>query len=840
MKKLLTLALAFVTLVLIGTGVVTAQTQTIILNTGYDQSSNTKINVSQQDNEWRVMQSTPNNPPSAPPSTGRPADVVSDTVWNNKNSALPANFPNSGWISFAPNAGSGSSTIASYIYAFYFTLPDGIAPPQLTMRLSGDDNITSVRLNNCPAPLFTGPGGRFDNPVPLTISSTLTCFNSGPKVNVLNVTVRNTFFWSITGLIVDGTVTYQDCARPQIRDIPGLASITFWESTGAAPTPHTVGDSQLATRLNALNPSSRDFEGVSGAELYDVFYSNWDGTPSLTGQFVTIEAVWNARAPSGGGLNIARVDFNGTSQSADSVASFAALGDNAMPNDVVFAVDGNLQTDTTMGNTIGTPQRLRITVGFPCPQCVPPAPGMVAWWPLDEQAGATMVEDIAGSFDGGTPKPGGRVGYTNNWHGPEPYPGVVDGALYFFNGIHVEAATPSTDLDFGTGDFSIDAWIEVITHQSNFAIVEKFDPSSGTGFVFGLTNMGLYLDINGTKFYSAPSSGFVPGRWTHVAVTVKRNNPAGGIFYIDGVQSAAAFAPPAGSVNNTLSLLIARSRRYPTMGDFVIDELEIFKRALDPSEIQSIFNAGLAGKCKCIILATCRTAICVTKFDDLNGNGVRDSGEPLLPGWTFQVKSPSGSSAGTITTGGSTPACVAAPASGTYTISEVLQPGWTPTTPNPQTAAVAAGRSVNLSFGSKKNVKGKCDLEITKTISPKTLASGQPATVTITVKNKGKEPCAPGAFPGSAMRDPKPAGLTFTAPPVANQPGWSCSLGIPTGDASCANQSLLPPGYSVTFTIKARVTALPGSSITNCATVSNGNDAKPANNKSCVTVKVKK
>lgn len=367
---------------------------------------------------------------------------------------------------------------------------------------------------------------------------------------------------------------------------------------------------------------------------------------------------------------------------------------------------------------------------------------------------------------------------------------------------------------------------------------------------------------------------------------------------------------------------------------------------------------------------TGKATICVLKFEDKNGNGVRDTGELSLPGWTFQIKDGSGHVAAIINTGGPNKPCATVPAPGTYTVAEQSLPGWTTTTPNPQTVTVSPGQSVNLIFGNQRagkcdltigkslahmsihppfhtgqqvtfeivvtnqgtgtclaptsvtdifsgltyvsggtsgwsatggpnspvaftnaglslgpgqsslllatftvtappgtsikncaTVKNKndsnlsnneacikepvapekpCDLAITKTISPNPLVSGQPATVTITVKNMGTQPCPPGAFPGTGLHDPKPTGLTFTAAPVANQPGWSCGLAVPTGDADCANQSPLPPGYSVTFTIKATVTALPGSSITNCATVANGNDANPANNKSCVTVKVNK
>jgi hypothetical protein len=364
-KKLLTLALALVTLVLIGTEAI-AQTRIINLNTGYDQWSKAKINEGEQDHEWRVISDTINGAPQPPPATGRPADVVSGKLWAKKDASLAVNFPNSRWISITPDQGRLPDPPNKFQYAYYFTLPVGFSSPVLKMKLSSDDHITKVTLNR--STLFQGSGGVvFGNFLPIN-SSLLTDFNSGPIVNVITVDVEDTG-GAITGLIVDGAVSYVDCKRIPIKDIPDLTSITFWESTFADPTHHTFAKDGpgLATRRNGpLNTGNSDFESLPGLESYDVFYSNWNGTPNPNGWFVTIEADVNIGAPSGGGLNIARVDFNGTGQSADSVASFVALGNNAMPNDVGKAVDGLTSTDTTMGNTIGQTQRLRITVGFPC------------------------------------------------------------------------------------------------------------------------------------------------------------------------------------------------------------------------------------------------------------------------------------------------------------------------------------------------------------------------------------------------------------------------------------------------------------------------------------------
>ncbi len=156
-----------------------------------------------------------------------------------------------------------------------------------------------------------------------------------------------------------------------VRLIPNLTSITFYERTGGvAPTPFTfsVNSSQLTTRLaDPLGPGNSDIPGAA-TEFYDVFYSDADGTFNVNGQFLTIEGVFLQGLPEGGGLNLAEISLNfaggAPPEFGSFVASSVALGDNAIPGDVTNAIDGNLQTHTTQGNTIGQSQRLRVTLGF--------------------------------------------------------------------------------------------------------------------------------------------------------------------------------------------------------------------------------------------------------------------------------------------------------------------------------------------------------------------------------------------------------------------------------------------------------------------------------------------
>ena len=95
--------------------------------------------------------------------------------------------------------------------------------------------------------------------------------------------------------------------------------------------------------------------------------------------------------------------------------------------------------------------------------------------------------------------------------------------------------------------------------------------------------------------------------------------------------------------------------------------------------------------------------LCVLKFYDMDQNGVKGTNEPFLQGWTFTIAQGS-TVLGSVTTGGAgTPGvCVNLPA-GQYTVTEVVQTGWFPTTPNPQTATVVGGQTVTLLFGNGRN-----------------------------------------------------------------------------------------------------------------------------------------
>ncbi len=89
--------------------------------------------------------------------------------------------------------------------------------------------------------------------------------------------------------------------------------------------------------------------------------------------------------------------------------------------------------------------------------------------------------------------------------------------------------------------------------------------------------------------------------------------------------------------------------------------------------------------------------LCIQKFSDLDQDGILDTKEPLLPGWSFTI-SQGQSLVTTVVTTSTGGVCLPLPV-GTYTVAEVLQAGWVPTTPPSQTVFIPGGTMVFLTFG---------------------------------------------------------------------------------------------------------------------------------------------
>jgi Concanavalin A-like lectin/glucanases superfamily/HYR domain len=236
------------------------------------------------------------------------------------------------------------------------------------------------------------------------------------------------------------------------------------------------------------------------------------------------------------------------------------------------------------------------------PHCATPPANMISWW-----TGDSTADDLLGANNGSAE------------NGATFTDGKVDEAFSLDGDDDFIAVPDAASLNFGTGNLSIDAWVLTSNAMGIQGIVDKrAEPSAGvfTGYALFTSdgNLGFQLGDGVSTTDFASMKNVADGEFHHVAVTLDRTSAAGGRLYVDGVV-ALTFDPTGvtGSATNAVELRIGKSSDNiaAVLGQFagLIDEVEIFDRALTSIEVRSIFNADTLGKCKCII--TCPADISV-------------------------------------------------------------------------------------------------------------------------------------------------------------------------------------------------------------------------------------
>ncbi len=361
--------------------------------------------------------------------------------------------------------------------------------------------------------------------------------------------------------------------------------------------------------------------------------------------------------------NVAIVQLNGVTQSS----CFGMFGNDCFGygqslNITSGFVNGINNLDIVVTNQLASGGQMTITGAAMVAKlqatclapCAQPPSGMVAWWTLDEPPGATAVNDVAPGFNNvGTPRDAnGGATTISSVPGPPsagPVPvtapplslpsGQVNSALYFY-GPYIEVPD-HPDINFGNGSLSIDAWVRPVQVGPTFIqpIVDKLQLG-----LFGSSGYALYVQNNQLKFtivtnpifslftnYTSPANSIPFSVWTHVAVTVQAGTSPAVQLYLNGSPATTTPATPPATVFGASSnavLWIGKSRLTPSQGGFgeiAIDELEIFNRALMLSEIQSIFSAGSAGKCKLGCTAPPAGMVGWWPLDELTGTTSSDT-----------------------------------------------------------------------------------------------------------------------------------------------------------------------------------------------------------------------
>ncbi len=219
-----------------------------------------------------------------------------------------------------------------------------------------------------------------------------------------------------------------------------------------------------------------------------------------------------------------------------------------------------------------------------CKPCLTPPPNMVGWWDGDANS-----NDSSGSGNNGS-LPGGGAGYAF---------GKVGQAFSFNASAGSGVLVPSSSALNPTDAITLDAWVNPSSYP-NFAptvIRKDTNPEAtqyslliGDGQITGVA----HCKINNTTL----TGGLVPlNQWSHLACTYD-SQTQNIRLYVNGVQVDSGEPSPGPIPTASGDLAIGMEGSNGGNFDGLIDEVEVFNRALTQTEIQSIVAAGASGKCK--------------------------------------------------------------------------------------------------------------------------------------------------------------------------------------------------------------------------------------------------
>jgi hypothetical protein len=246
------------------------------------------------------------------------------------------------------------------------------------------------------------------------------------------------------------------------------------------------------------------------------------------------------------------------------------------------------------------------------PTCVRPGSGLVSWW-----QGEWDASDSAGN------NPGELVGAEYELFG-------MVGSGFSLYGPWEESVEIPYRSTMATPTLTIETWVYPSAQIDWQAFI--FGQGYGRQLIVrhgqvGLKVAMLITDLNGV-FYEASPSGEIPiGQWTHLAGTWDGTYLR---VYTNGVMAAQGAPGISGLGDSTCGFSIGGinnscgSEQYFTG---VIDEVSLYDRPLLAGEVNAIFAAGSAGKCKsppaCVSYAP--AAIAWWPFEGDASDAFRDS-----------------------------------------------------------------------------------------------------------------------------------------------------------------------------------------------------------------------
>jgi Tol biopolymer transport system component len=240
-----------------------------------------------------------------------------------------------------------------------------------------------------------------------------------------------------------------------------------------------------------------------------------------------------------------------------------------------------------LAGTAASPAPASADVVVIVPGCVVDQSDVLGWWKGEDTLTSEIGPDLTGTTGFGTGLLGRGLALDPNSHlGIDGFPTVS-------TGITVEMWIKPADTTFtGRVQALASRWSAPSTDDSSRSYALMLGPSFDLVWMTDETSTRRPIEL------SAPIPRINDGEFHHVAATWDQTTIA---IYADGVQIATApsqggILNPAATTQFRLGSTAGPGASYPFNG--TLDEPSIIKRALTPTEIQSVVDAGPYSKCR--------------------------------------------------------------------------------------------------------------------------------------------------------------------------------------------------------------------------------------------------
>lgn len=203
---------------------------------------------------------------------------------------------------------------------------------------------------------------------------------------------------------------------------------------------------------------------------------------------------------------------------------------------------------------------------------------LIAYYKCDDTSGTT-VTDAVGSFNGTATNAAVNSGAT--------------GIINYCNDFTAGSYGCYSNIDLNSSNFTISFWFKVDTVKTPQRLIRE-----GTGGDYGhqidisVQNVSGKYQVGcafwGDDLYTTDATGFPCTSWTHIAVTFNTTSKAR-IIYVNGTaqkNDTSAYSP------HSMTGTFKWGYDGTNYADGWLDELGVWNRVLDASEISTLYGSG--------------------------------------------------------------------------------------------------------------------------------------------------------------------------------------------------------------------------------------------------------